>query len=187
MIMKSGVQPMNPRFTKIRRASVALRVVVILGMVGIVALLAMLIALPTALEAIVALDPGNISEGGINRAERFGLWCVMVLASLPTLYALNQLRLLFTAYAQGDILSARAATCLSRFGQGLLAMCVAGVLAETLKALVLTWGNVPGNRQLVLSASDSTYALALMGGFMIVIGWAMSEAAAIDSEMREIV
>jgi|GEM_PF-3830755 len=136
---------MNPQLEKIRRASLALRVLVILGMVGILGLLAVLIALPTALEAVVAHNPNRISAGGLSLAERVGLWGVMVLTALPTLYALNQLRHLFIAYEAGDILSTRAAGCLTRFGKGLLAMSVVGVLSHTATALVLSWGNPPSS------------------------------------------
>ncbi len=53
--------------------------------------------------------------------------------------------------------------------------------------LVLTWGNLPGQRILALSIGIDDYMIAALGGLVLAIGHVMTEAARLADDNRQIV
>ena len=92
------------------------------------------------------------------------------------------MRGLFALYRRGQILTDAAAERIRRIGAALVVLAVAGTLLHTAQALLLTIDNPAGQRHLVLSLSSDSLGFLLSGGLLVVIGWAMREAARAAAE-----
>lgn len=102
----------------------------------------------------------------------------------PMIWVLWQMRGLFGLYAAGAALSDAAAAHIRRAGAGLAALALVQALLMPLQTLALTWDNGPGERSIALAITSEMLWLALSGGLLVVIGWAMSEAARQAEENR---
>lgn len=116
---------------------------------------------------------------------RFGLLLlVLALPQLAVLYVLWQLERLFGLYRRGETLTAAPALRIRRIGLGIMVAALMSVLMRPLAGLILTLGNPPGERMLVLLLSSTDIGLVLAGGLMLVVGWIMGEAVRIAEENR---
>jgi hypothetical protein len=95
----------------------------------------------------------------------------------PALLLLAEMRGLFRGYAKGEILTAQSADHIRRIGQFLVALAGLGVIIPTLQGIALTADNPAGHRVLAIALTSDSIGFALAGGLLIVIGWAMAEAA----------
>lgn len=117
-------------------------------------------------------------------------WGSFAAAALPFGLGLATLwvtRRLFLGYARGEIFTITAAKRLSAIGGLLLAGVVAGVVARTLAVLALTWENPPGQRQLAISLNSHDFGLAVLALLLMVVAWALGEAARLAEENRQFV
>ncbi len=171
----------------IRRHSLFLRWVVALGAGLIVAFLALIILLPPLMEDVVAGQFGSVSENGVSGTKHLMLSGLALLAVLPTLRALQLCWRLFGLYAAGEVLTESAAATLKSLGRSAILMAVVSTLTPTLVVLILTYDNPPGARQLTIQIGGMAYALALFGGLIITVGWAMVEAARVDADNKAII
>lgn len=134
---------------------------------------------PLPLDLVVASD---ITQTQIRAALVIGLINPIIL-----LLILNEMRKLFLAYGKGAILTDPSARIIQRIGQGFVALAVAEFLFHPLLVLILTMASPPGSRSLAISLNSDMMFFALAGGLIIVIGWAMREAAAAATENRSFV
>jgi hypothetical protein len=95
----------------------------------------------------------------------------------PALFLLAEMRHLFRGYAKGEVLTAQSADHIRRIGQFLVALAGLGVILPTLQGVALTADNPTGQRVLAITLTSDSIGFALAGGLLIVIGWAMAEAA----------
>ncbi|MCB6179348.1 hypothetical protein LHP98_14585 [Rhodobacter sp. Har01] len=102
----------------------------------------------------------------------------------PVLLALAQMRALFALYRRAEILTSAAAGHILRSGRWLLVLAAVQVAVRPLQTIALTLGNPPGQRQVAVSLTGEMLWLALAGGLLVVIGWAMQEAARAAEENR---
>jgi hypothetical protein len=98
------------------------------------------------------------------------------------LYALWQLWSLFALYARGRVFSAGALARLRRFAWALLAAALLAPLVRAAMSVVLTWGNPPGRRHLVVGFSWNDYMAVLLAVVLIAIATVMAEAVRIAEE-----
>jgi hypothetical protein len=63
-----------------------------------------------------------------------------------------------------------------------LVTTICHTLSGTLGVLLLTWGNPPGQRQLLIGISWDEYLSALLAGLLIAVAWAMPEAGRIEQD-----
>lgn len=113
------------------------------------------------------------------------------LAGLPAVllgfFLLWQLWRLFGEYGKGRVFSRHAVRHLRRFALGVMGLAVLAPLTRTLSMLALTWGNPPGQRQLVLSFSSDDYFRLLLAAVLLAIAAVMSEAVRVAEENAEFV
>lgn len=112
---------------------------------------------------------------------------VDLISLLLTLVVLWHLLTLLSLYQRGRVLTPDNAKGILRIGQGLVALAAFGVLAQTLDILAITWGNPSGQRQLTLSLTHIDVELVLAGGVMMLIGWAMQQAAEMADDHAAII
>lgn len=102
---------------------------------------------------------------------------IAALQLIPGIVLLLQMRGLFRRYRMGEILTAACAGHIRRIGQFLLVLAAIRLAMPTLQGFAMTLGNPPGARILTVGINSDIIALALTGGLLVVIGWAMAEAA----------
>ncbi len=174
-------------FQRIRRLSLILRWAVAVAAAALVVLLALVLARPTIMTDILTHDYGATSASGITLIKQLLLSALAILALLPSFRALQMLWRLFSLYAEGAVLSAQAAATLKSLGRALLVTSVVTILTPTLAVLIFTFDNPPGAKQLTIQISSAAYALAIFGGLITTIGWAMVEAARVDADNKAII
>ena len=110
---------------------------------------------------------------------------VLVAALLVTgygLYALWQLWRLFAEYGAGRVFGREAQSRLKRFAWALLAAALLAPLVRAAMSVVLTLGNPPGQRQLVIGLSWDDYLAVLLAAVLIAIATVMAEAVRVAEE-----
>lgn len=175
-------------FQRLRRWSRLLHIVTCLGMIGLAVGFAFVcvVAPPTA-EAMQVeypdIDVAPVLSTGIVR----GMLAVTAAAIVVWLYILNHMRLLFQCFASGHVLTDVVARHIRRVGWGLLGLSVLQVLLVPITSLLLTWDNPDGQHSVSIALNSDMIGFALAAGLMIVIGWAMREAAAVRAENQAFV
>ncbi len=116
-----------------------------------------------------------------DRAQQLGAAASLLPIALG-LYTLWQLWELFACYARGAVFSQEALVRLRRFAWALLAAAFAAPLVRGLLSMVLTMGNPPGRRMLVLGFSWDDYLAVLLATVLLAIATVMREAVRIAEE-----
>lgn len=173
--------------TRLRRLSTVLRWVAAIAALNVIIWVLRHIVSPTAMAEMVHQSFGDISANGVTFLKHVNLSILAVLLIFPTLRALHMLWRLFTLYAQGFVLSQKAATTLKSLGRAILMMGIAALIAPTIATLMLTIDNPPGDKQFTINLSSNVLALGLFGGLITTIGWAMTEAARVDADNKAII
>jgi hypothetical protein len=117
--------------------------------------------------------------------DRRALW-LNAAVGLPGLatgfFLLWQLWRLFGEYAHGQVFSRRALRHLRRLALGVVALGVLAPLTRTASILVLTLGNAPGQRQLLINISSDDYMRVLFGAVLLAIATVMAEAVRVAED-----
>ena len=120
------------------------------------------------------------------QAQRIGA-AVSVLPVAVGLYALWQLWQLFAEYAAGRVFGTAAAQRLRRFAWALLGTAVLAPMVRAAMSVVLTFGNPPGQRMLVIGLSWNDYLAVLLAVVLIAIATVMAEAVRVAEENESFV
>ncbi len=116
-----------------------------------------------------------------DRARTLGALVSLLPVSVG-LYALWQLWRLFAEYGAGRALGRAALARLKRFAWTLLALALLAPLVRAAMSVVLTMGNPPGQRQLVIGLSWDDYLAVLLAVVLIAIATVMAEAVRVAEE-----
>jgi hypothetical protein len=122
----------------------------------------------------VELPDGTVFSTG----KRFVILATDLLASLPMVWVIWQMRGLFQRYMNGEVLTQPCAGHILRAGLGLISLAALLTLLPSLQILLLTLDNLNGTRVFSISIRGADIALALAGGLIVVVGWVMREATA---------
>ena len=138
---------------------------------------------------LVAIFTGRSEwfSGGTGSGAEIAALVVSLVPLLLFLWTLDRMRRLFESYAVGAILTARAAEQIVDIGKGFFALALAPLVVKPVVSVLNSLGNAPGERELVISLHSDTLFFALVSGLLIVIGWAMRQAAEIAEDNRAIV
>ncbi|MFG1401570.1 DUF2975 domain-containing protein [Xanthobacter sediminis] len=173
----------DPRLARLRRrgrllstVTLVILVVLVIGSLGIW-------LNPAWIEAAVAPRVGisgyPMALTGLSRT----LGCLISAVPLAILaYGLNQVRLIFRDFGQGQTVSETLAWRLERFGAAVALQALINPLVSTLLGLTLTYGNPAGKRIIALSLSSHDVISVLVGLLVIGVGAVMREAARIARE-----
>ena len=135
-------------------------------------------------ENVLALGPQMAGVRDIvvdDRARALGA-AVSLLPIGIGLYALWQLWQLFAEYGAGRVFGRAALARLKRFAWALLAAALLAPLVRAAMSVVLTLGNPPGQRQLVIGLSWDDYLAVLLAVVLIAIATVMAEAVRVAEE-----
>ena len=97
------------------------------------------------------------------------------------------MRKLFGAYVKGHVLTEASARLIQRIGQGFLALAIVPFVLRPVQSVLMTLANPPGERSITIGLDSDMIFFALSGGLIVVIGWAMREAADVAAENKSFV
>ena len=156
-----------------------------------------LLALPALLVGLTYAYGPFPQLGGIaplpapfEFATGWHIWSAYILGLFPNLlliWAIYQMRGLFGLYRRGEVLTRPAALHIRQIGFALTGIGILPLLVRPLQTVLLTMANPPGSRSISFAISSSDLGYLLGGGLMILIGWAMLQAAEVAEENRAFV
>ncbi|WP_213546514.1 DUF2975 domain-containing protein [Vannielia litorea] len=127
---------------------------------------------------------GIAPERALAPLHRAGVAALGALPALAMLYLLREMARLFGRYAAGETLTEACARHILRIGAGLLVAVALELVTRPLQIMLASLANPPGERVLTISLEGADLGQVLAGGLMVVIGWAMREAAVVAEENR---
>lgn len=162
------------------------------------ALLVMIAGLPVMLVLVAVFGSGGVdglllealnarATGSLGTTSRVAL---LLLAAVPlglSLCGLEILRRLFLAFARGDILVPESGLRLKRIGIVVASLAPVTILARSAASVAATWSNPPGMRELAIGFGSSDLLAVIAGMLLVVLGWALEEAARVADENRQFV
>lgn len=177
----------SERLRRVRRTSAVLAVLARVGTALFVVAFALAFALPDGREALLGMIASHHDEAmpalpATAIAVLFALgavpFAIIVVAALMTAH-------LFAQFGRGRIIEPGTGRCLSLIGT----FVVVGVLAKNLSRSVagVYVSVLDGDGSLTLAIGFEEMAALCAGALFIVVGWVLSEAAAIADEHRQIV
>jgi len=116
-----------------------------------------------------------------TQAHVLGILCSLVPLGV-LLMALLRLWNVFGEYARGRVFSRHALVSLRGFARWLLVAGFVSPLYGALLSVVVTWGNGPGRRQLMLQLGSNDYEMLLFGLVVLAISTVMVEAARVAED-----
>jgi len=108
--------------------------------------------------------------------------CIHLMTLSVLLYGIWRLRLLFKWFSLGEYFTTRTTNHLHSFT---LALLISGLLKPIISAVlsvVLTWGNPPGQKALLLEFSSSEISMILIVGVLLSVTWVMREGQQLADE-----
>lgn len=146
------------------------------------------INLPTHITQLQAQYPDSLFAMEYISPTRWGLATLISLSSSGVLiFALWQLRSLFSAFQQGVVFSYETTRRLHRFGFALLICAILRPITTGLLSVVLSWGNPPGNRTLIFELGSNEIALMLGAATFLIITWIFREGQRLTQENAEFI
>lgn len=120
----------------------------------------------------------------LNLAGRVGAAILSVIPVLALSWGLWRLAATLQHFGQGQPFAPAAARGFRDFGVGVVISALLKPLAGTALSVLITWD---GPKALAIGISSDTLLLLLLGGVMTLMGWALSEAAALQEENAQFV
>ena len=124
---------------------------------------------------------------GLGRMQITVLGALWALKPLVLMGAFWQMTRLFSHFKSGEVLTEVVAICIKRIGQCLLGAAVISFVTVPLQSLLISLNKTAGARSVSVAISSDMILFAMAGGLIIVIGWAMREAASVAQENRAFV
>lgn len=108
----------------------------------------------------------------------FGVLAGLALRGIAHAYAM------FADFGRGDVLTVASARRLRGIALLVTVFSAAVPVLKTVLVLALTLANGPGGRHMLIDIDVSDILLALLGGLLFSLAWAMEEAARVAEENR---
>lgn len=171
----------NPR--RIRRLSQLLAISCLLLIVALPIGVAVYWALTdAAILAVRANLPANAIQGSLLAWQR----CVgALITEIPLallMLGLWEARKCFKLFAVGQIFTAEAVLCLSRFAGWATAAVVAGIVAGTAISVLLTLNNPPGMRSLSVGIGSDQILMLLFSGMVWLMAAVIGQGQTLAEE-----
>lgn len=114
--------------------------------------------------------------GSLETQIRWFSALVCLVANLPLLLALWQLRKLLNLYEQLDVFRVEAASRMKKFARFIVVFAILQPFAGGALSLVTSMNNPVGQRYLSISIADTDLAAVFLGLTMMVIAYVLEEA-----------
>jgi hypothetical protein len=166
---------------RLRRLSMIVRILIVLGAVALVAGTAWVWVVPGHATSEIKESAGvNIDQMALHTQVIGGLWSLLPVGIV--LAGLHRLWRLFGEYALGRVFSHRALVSLRGFARCVLTIGFVSPLHGALLSVIVTWDRKPGTREFNLQFSSDDYAMLLLGAVLLAIASVMAEAARVAED-----
>jgi len=108
--------------------------------------------------------------------------CLQLLALSVLLYGIWRLRLLFKLFSVGEYFTTRTTKHLHGFTLTLLISALLKPVISALLSVLLTWGNPPGKKALLIEVGSSEISIILIVGVLLSVTWVMREGQQLADE-----
>lgn len=144
--------------------------------------------IPEAAE-IIARNITSLTTEPINLTPRALVlgWMISTLQLGILTFGFWAMAAVFKLFAQGDALHPDIGKYVKRFGKTLLIFGLLSPFMRTLMALAITLDNPKGQQLLIISFASTDMVVVLVGILLVMLGYALKEAAVIAEENRQIV
>jgi len=180
--------PVSDPMDRIRRLSLIMQVVVIVGSLLVELGLVWIWLSPEIIMSVV-LEHLGLSGSDVVldvRARVLGF----LISTLPfslLFYALYQAFCLFAGYRRGEFFTSRAARRLRHIALSVIGGIFLKPLVQAALSAALTYGAGHGNRLIVMGFSSQGYLMGALGGLLLAIAYVMAEAVRIAEENQKII
>ena len=142
---------------------------------------------PVVPEALNSALNGVEASPDATRGQLMSVVALNLISPVILFLTLNEMRKLFGAYVKGHVLTEASARLIQRIGQGFLALAIVPFVLRPVQSVLMTLANPPGERSITIGLDSDMIFFALSGGLIVVIGWAMREAADVAAENKSFV
>lgn len=146
-----------------------------------------LLATPLLTVALDTVAGNVVVSPDITRAQLITVVALNLISPVILFLTLNEMRQLFGAYAEGQVLTESSARLIQRIGQGFVALAVVPFFVKPVQSVLLTLANPSGERSFAIGIESDMIFFALSGGLIVVIGWAMREASDVAAENKSFI
>lgn len=176
------------QLTRVSKWAAVLRGITIAAMVVLpVTIIGGLFNTPLVPEALNGTLDGVAVSPDATPGQLATVVALNLISPIILLLTLNEMRKLFGAYVDGQVLTESSAQMIQRIGQGFLALAIVPFVLRPIQTVLLTLANPPGERSLAVGLDSDMIFFALSGGLIMVIGWAMREASEAAAENKSFV
>lgn len=168
---------------RIRRLSRLLAIACLLLIVVLPIAVAVYWAWADATKLAVRADlPANAIQGPLLAWQRGAGALITEIPLALLMLGLWEARKCFKLFAVGQIFTAEAVLCLSRFAGWTMASVIAGMAAATAISVLLTLNNPPGMRYLAVSFGSDQILMLLFSGMVWLMAAVISQGQALAEE-----
>lgn len=132
------------------------------------------------------IAPMDLPADGLSRLAQTALYALLV-GTAPALFALSQLRRLFSGYASGAVFTVAAAQRLKAVATALLVLVLIRPVSGMLISLAISIDLPPGGRALVITFGSTELWIGLAGVMVFVTARIIGEAATMADENKSFV
>lgn len=176
----------NPQIDRIERVSRHLKAVCTATLVGLPILIVVL-WLTLDLESLGHQVPAVYAYGPLTPTERAVAIALTVAPLSVALFAVWNLRRLFSLYATGRIFTRENVRCFRNMGWALIVIVPVEVVYRAALSVALSMDNPPGERFFAIELSSNNLGILLIGAVVLVVSWVMAEAVRVQEENAQIV
>ena len=179
---------MTPNLSRIRRVSRLMQRICTLILIAVPLILALVWSNFESLAPLSeAFDKMPIQPDKLTWLTLLLGFLISLAGAAIVLYGVARLRRLFMLYGEGQVFTLETARCIRGFALAIMLYAVSSPVIGGLLSVVLTMGNPPGERALVISFSSNELALLFLGGCLLVISWVMAESSRLADDNAQIV
>ncbi len=125
----------------------------------------------------VSLTPNEISV----KIRIIGFLASLLPFSALT-YGLSNLKKLFSFYQEGIVFSFEHVSLFKNIAKALFMWVVLSIVYESIKSVLYSLGNPPGEGVLEISLSSPEISMLMVSGIVLVISWVMEEGRKVTEE-----
>ena len=112
---------------------------------------------------------------------------LQLLAASIMIYGIWHLRALFKLFHSGVFFTHKAIQHLNKFTLALFVSTLLKPIVLAILSVLLTWGNPPGKKSLVLEIGSSEIATIFVAGILLTIIWIMREGQQLENENKSFI
>lgn len=140
-------------------------------------------ALPETLVMVNRSSTGLLENPLPKELQLLG-FVVSLLPLSALVYGLINIRKLFSFYQEGVIFAFAHVTIFRNTARALIGWTVLSILYESVKSILFSMGNPPGQRMLSVTFGSPEMTTLVVAGIVFIIAWVMDEGRILSEEQK---